>query len=323
MPPVEYWRLTLPPSDEISEGLINFIWELGALGVVEDGELQAFFPPGTAAEALEQQIRGYLDGLRRLGFQAPGAPTIAPLVEEPWAEAWKQYFEPVEVGKGLVIVPPWMVAESGGAPEAQALNPRAEVRPPDRNVRAQARGVAAEGVARTMIVIEPGRAFGTGHHGSTAGCLVLLERSLARTRAERALDLGTGSGILAITAARLGVAHVLAVDEDPDAVANAASNARLNGVADRVRCALSDAATLSLPERAPLVLANLLAAAHVRLAPRYGLLLAPAGTLIVGGILDHEASAIRKAFAAAALTPSDEQSADGWVALAFTGCVSE
>jgi ribosomal protein L11 methyltransferase len=296
MPPVEYWRVTLPRSDDISEGLINFIWELGALGVVEDGDLHAFFPPGTAPALLDARIRGYLDSLRQLGFTAPAAPILAPLVEEPWAEAWREHFAPLAVGARLLIVPPWMVTANA---VAGALDERG------RDSR------------RIQIRIEPGRAFGTGQHGSTASCLVLLERAVARTPVERALDIGTGSGILAIAAARLGVSQVLAIDTDPDAVANAASNARLNGLAHRVRCEVGDAGMLYPPAPAGLVVANLLAAAHARLASHYGLLLEPAGTLIVGGILDREVIGIRETFASAALTPLDEERVGGWAALAF------
>jgi ribosomal protein L11 methyltransferase len=309
MPPVQYWRLTFPRFEESSgfeepsEGLVNFIWELGALGVVEDEELQAFFPPGTSPGELLGQIRAYLDGLRQLGFRAPPEPTLAPLLEEPWAEAWKRYFAPVAVGRGLLIVPGWVAAESGAELGNGGVSLPAPV-PPDQDT------------PRTRIVIEPGRAFGTGHHGSTAGCLVLLERVLARAPAGRAVDLGTGSGILAITAAHLGVAEVLAIDVDPDAVANAAANARRNGVAQRVRCTLGDAATTRLPEPVSLALANLLAPAHIRLASRYSLLLRPGGTLIAGGILDSEVPATREALAAARLTAVDEASVDGWSALA-------
>ena len=149
---------------------------------------------------------------------------------------------------------------------------------------------------RLVLVIEPGRAFGTGHHGTTAGCLALLEAIVTAERPARAIDLGTGSGILAIAAARLGVGHVLACDSDPDAVAATETNATLNGVAGRVRPIVGDAATLAA-EPAPLVLANLLAAAHRALAERYARLVAPNGMLVAGGLLDAEGDDVADALA--------------------------
>jgi ribosomal protein L11 methyltransferase len=193
------------------------------------------------------------------------------------------------VGRRLLVAPPWDVPAS-----------------PDRLV----------------LIIEPGRAFGTGHHGSTAGCLALLERALEREPAETAIDLGTGSGILAIAAARLGVGAILAIDEDPDAIAAARANAVRNGVAARIECRLDDAAVLGAAP-APLVLANLLAAAHVRLAARFSPMLTPGGTLVLGGILDAEAEGIRMTLRAHGFAPADALSIEGWTALGFRAPVHD
>src|SRR6185295_8505619 len=140
---------------------------------------------------------------------------------------------------------------------------------------------------RLVLVIEPGRAFGTGHHGSTAGCLEAIERVAGMDPPSHALDLGTGSGILAIALARLGVRTVLAIDEDPDAIANATANAARNGVAGGITCRVDDAATLEAPP-VPLVVANLITAVHRRLAHRYASWITAGGTLVLGGILDTE-----------------------------------
>jgi ribosomal protein L11 methylase PrmA len=109
---------------------------------------------------------------------------------------------------------------------------------------------------------------------------------------------------------------VLAVDTDPDAIVAAIANAARNGVPDRVRCAVADAAELAAGGF-PLVLANLLAAAHLTLRARYRRLLWPGGTLILGGILEHEAGAVAGALATAGLVPHDREMVDGWASLAL------
>src|SRR5262245_3297887 len=196
-----YWQLTVGVPGDLSEGLTNLAWELGALGVVEEerpglgATLRAFFPGTVAAESLEESVRQYLDGVSALGFWPVRDPQVSPLADENWADAWRVHFTPRSVGQRLLIVPPW---------DERAAN------------------------GRIVITIEPGRAFGTGHHGTTAGCLEAPEAVVERARPARMLDLGTGSGILAIAAARLGVDAVLAVDDDPDAVACAMANAARN-----------------------------------------------------------------------------------------------
>jgi ribosomal protein L11 methyltransferase len=251
--------------------------------------LRAFFPEAVPATGLEARVRAYLASLGALGLPVPAGPTISALADGNWAEAWREHFRPLAVGRRLLVAPPWDV-------------PRA----PDRLV----------------LIIEPGRAFGTGHHGSTAGCLDLLESVLDGERVPCAIDLGTGSGILAVAAARLGVARIVAVDEDPDAIAAATANAELNGAATRIECRLGDAATLDL-EPAPLVLANLLTAAHLKMAARYPRLLAPGGTLVLGGILDAEAGRVREVLREQELAPTVTSSIDGWSALGFRAPVHD
>ncbi|MBI2553815.1 MAG: 50S ribosomal protein L11 methyltransferase, partial [Candidatus Rokubacteria bacterium] len=165
-----FWELTVPVSAEVSEGLTNFLWEQGALGVVEEERpgsvprLRAFFPEAASSTALSRAVSDYLASLRALGLAVNGGePVVAPLLDEPWAEAWRQAFRPQRVGRGLLTIPPWETS------------------------------AAEHGLA--TIIIEPGRAFGTGGHGSTRGCLLLLEALLDRSRVTDALDIGTGTGI--------------------------------------------------------------------------------------------------------------------------------
>ena len=284
-----YWELTVEVPPDASEGLTNFVWEQGALGVIEEEgpgrapRLRAFFPKTVFARVLEEGVREYLRGLAELGFARAGEPRVVAVANEDWADAWRAHFRPFAVGRNLLVTPPWE-------------------RPPVNG--------------RVLITIEPGRAFGTGQHGSTLGCLETLEALIAYARPARLVDLGTGSGILAIAAARLGVPHVLAIDEDPDSVASAMANAARNRVCDRVRCVLADAGALEEPP-APVVVANLLTAAHRRLAPRYARYVADGGALVLGGILDAEAPGVAAALAPHGFTQRGSVAVEGWTTLHF------
>ncbi len=281
-----FWELSVGASEDTSEGLTNFVWELGALGVVEEeiagsARLRAFFPASARADELAARLRDYLTALRALGFAVSDDAHLAPLADPGWAEAWREHFRPRPVGDRFLVAPPWDASLMEG---------------------------------RLAIVIEPGRAFGTGHHGSTAGCLELLERLVHPPVPPRAIDLGTGSGILAIAAARLGVPHVLAIDDDPDALANARTNVELNGVEASVTCAPGDVATLRA-DPAPLVLANLLAAAHGRLAGAYRSLVTPGGRLVLGGMLEGEGNETAAIVERSGFARRSAVVRDGWASL--------
>lgn len=263
--------------------LTECLRELGALGVVEENAaaghalLCAFFEEAWDRDRLVERVR-------RSAAQSPvqltGRVRVGTLEADDWAEAWPEYFVPLAVGRRLFIAPPWMT------------------------------GVEND---RIVIVIE-GHGFGTGHHASTAGCLAKLETIVERDRPERAIDLGTGSGLLAIAAARLGVAHVLAVDNDPDAVGAALANAARNGVSDRVRCIVADAGAIDT-EAAALVMANLLTPVHARLAARYARLITPTGVVLLGGITDTEAAGVEALVAREGLVVRDRLTFGGWTTL--------
>ena len=286
---VAYVEIVVDVGDDAAEALTNFLWEQGAVGVVEEAllagpaRLRAFFPVTAAIDALGVRVDAYLAGLRALGLAAGPHARVAPVADADWAAAWREHFHPVAVGNSLLVAPPWE-------------------QPADAE--------------RLVLAIEPGRAFGTGHHGTTAGCLELVESFVAREQPARALDLGTGSGILAIAAARLGVPDVLACDSDPDAISAAAANAARNGVGDRVRTIVADVATLQA-EPAPLVLANLLAAAHRSFAGRYTALVAVGGVLVAGGLLDAERDEVTRALTAHGFRCEAARSLEGWTSLAL------
>lgn len=170
-----------------------------------------------------------------------------------WSERWKAALHAHELGP-LTVTPPWL----------------AEGRDPEKT-----------------IVIEPGMAFGTGEHQTTRGVIRLLADVLRP--GDRVADLGSGSAILSIAAAKLGAAHCFAIELDVDAIGNAEENVERNGVADRVTVFEGDAAVL-LPLVAPvdLVLANIISSVLLQLLPAIGSALAPGGRAILSGILREE-----------------------------------
>ena len=284
-----FWQLTVPSSPDTSEGLTNFLWEQGALGVVEEegpaapSHLRAFFPDSASSTALVSSTESYVAGLGVLGFRTAGGNVeITPLLEEAWASAWQQSFPPRAVGRRLWVKPPWETGEAAG---------------------------------RMSIVIEPGRAFGTGHHGSTEGCLELLDRVVGDPPPPRALDVGIGTGILAVAAIKLGVVSVLGLDVDPDAVAAARVNATRNGCDPRIEVRMEGLEGLREVARFPLVLANLLAHTHLALSSRYQRVVARDGALILGGILEHEASDVVSALEGAGFALREQLVIEGWSSL--------
>lgn len=289
-----FWELRVATSPDTAEGLTNFLWEQGALGVVEEelpGEparLRAFYPESATTDDLLSSVVAYQAALAELGFATGGAPAeIGPILDAEWAHAWQQSFPPRLVGDRLLIRPPWD-----------------ETRAP----------------ARAEVVIEPGRAFGTGHHGSTEGCLALLDNlasawSAGASPPARILDVGTGTGILAIAAVALGAARVRCIDVDPDAVAAARHNAELNRCAHRLDIALGGLDALDAGSAFDLVFANLLTHTHLELSAEYRRVVAPGGALILGGMLAGEGAQVADALAPGGFTRQGHLALEGWASL--------
>lgn len=200
------------------------------------------------------------------------------LIDPGWATMWMTRFEPFTVGRFL-IVPPWNREQRAGL---------------------------------TRLVIQPGQGFGTGHHGSTYGVLRLLDDLCRKRDFARALDVGTGSGILAIAMRLLGVREITALDIDPVALENARENADLNHVSKHVRFSLVPLG--SLRGRYDLITANILSSALIDLAPRLKRRLAPEGRLILAGILAREAQRVIAAYRPE-LRCIERRTDRGWTAL--------
>ncbi|HUT76984.1 MAG TPA: 50S ribosomal protein L11 methyltransferase, partial [Polyangia bacterium] len=193
---------------------------------------------------------------------------------------WREFFQPV-VLEHLQVITPWMT-------------------PPHPD--------------RPTVVVDPGQAFGTGGHPTTRLILSMLERRACGTGlADRVLDVGCGSGVLAIAAAVLGAVSAYGIDIDPQAIAAADENILANRVADRVRC--GSRTLTDLGGTWPLVLANIELSVFALLAPAIAARVAPAGELLVSGLLADQAEACLALFPDFAVV--ERLALDGWLALAL------
>jgi ribosomal protein L11 methyltransferase len=198
--------------------------------------------------------------------------------------AWKDFFAPVACGERFEVVPPWLKEEADPG--------------------------------RTCIVIEPKMAFGTGHHATTALCLELIGgiRGNGDLSALRFLDLGTGSGILAIGLAMLGLTG-LGLDIDPEAIPCAVENAEANGVADRIAFSVGELACLAPGLTFDVIAANILSGPLIELAESIAARLAPGGLLLLSGILTEQADAVAEAYVRAGLPEPERFPREEWCAL--------
>jgi len=262
----------------------------GALGCAVGGMSRpgARVPRTIALEAyFERGSEARIDNARRMleasGMAARKRPAIRTIVDPGWVTMWQWKFAPFRIGKRFLIVPPW-----------------------DRRREPQ----------RISIIIEPGRAFGTGHHPSTAGALRVIETLLANgCEARAALDVGAGSGILSIAMVRCGVPKVVAIDIDSDALENAWSNVEQNGVGSAIR--LSAVPLNSVRGRFELITANILATVLTEVAAELKRRLAPGGKLVLGGILAREAPELRRHYQRLGLKCLEQKTAAGWTTLVF------
>jgi ribosomal protein L11 methyltransferase len=170
------------------------------------------------------------------------------------------------------------------------------------------------------IEIDAATAFGTGHHGSTRGCLLALDALLRKNEPKRVIDIGCGSGILAIAASRALRRRVLACDTDPEAVRITAANARLNGAAVTALGAAGIAhAAIAAAGPYDLVLANILARPLVRLAPAFARITAKSGHLILSGLLTQQERWVASAYRALGFMPISRLDKEGWATLVLRG----
>jgi ribosomal protein L11 methyltransferase len=181
---------------------------------------------------------------------------------------------------------------------------------------AGAHALANEQNGLSKIWIEASEAFGTGHHGTTWGCLMALEGILRKRRVKRVLDVGAGSGVLALAAAKQG-ATALAIEIDERAAAIAEINAEQNKLANRVQVIAGDGARYIAQQKFDLVFANILMRPLIRLAPKLVPTVARGGTLILSGLLRSQAPLVREAYANRGLILERQIPKEAWMTLVW------
>ncbi len=260
-------------------------WELMDQSVIdrmpEDVQVKAWYPEADTPGILEK-LNAFLPQLRSVCAFPLGTlqVTVQTVAETDWSENWKKYYKPFRAGRHLVVKPSWE---------------KWDAQPGD-----------------LIVEMDPGMAFGTGTHETTALCVEMMEEYY---RGGRLVDVGTGSGILAIAAARLGAEKITAVDIDPDAVRVARENAALNGLADRINVRQGDLIE-GLDETFDFAVANILAPIiKILLAPLYRHL-TPGALFLCSGILDEQAEDVAQAVQAAGYTLLEVRHKNDWVALA-------
>ena len=242
-------------------------------------------------EQLEETRQKLEESLFYLGMIRPlPALSYKQIADQNWMEAWKQYYKPILIGQRLLILPAWMES-------------------PEPN--------------RVAIKIDPGMAFGTGTHPTTQLCLELMENAFVKGQTSKVIDVGCGSGILAIAAWKLGAKEILGVDIDEESVKNSRENADTNGVGEELILGVGSVQEILDGKfkftKAPLVVANILAPVIVRLFDA-GMadLIEENGAIILSGILFEQEQSVVEAGQAHGLRMIERREMGDWVALTMS-----
>lgn len=276
-----HFKLYTPP--ELAEAFSNYLTEMGAQGVFEEflqtgvsdvpepepqdeRVLNAYFPSGTEDEKHISDLQSYINNLAEL-FPELKKPTFNTevIIDPQWGEVWKRFFKPLRITKNIIVKPSWERYSATGR--------------------------------ETVIEIDPGMAFGTGQHPSTSMCIEAMEEILLKDRTFqkwRVLDVGTGTGILGISAAKLGASSVMCVDIDDQAVEIAHKNVAVNHVGDRVVIVNSDVAKIK--GTFELIVANLTAETLIKIKSHLVKMMEKGGYLVISGIFEKNRQDVEKAF---------------------------
>ncbi len=287
--PEKWLKIEISAPSELMDALGNFLTETGAQGVFQESLtpqntaadfpepvieeiLKAYFPQDIRSEKRIVALQKYIDSLYEIfpDFEKPSFTTEV-ICDPNWGEQWKKYFKPIRVSNNIIVKPTWE-----------------RYTPSSRDI---------------VIEIDPGMAFGTGQHASTRMCIEAIEDVMMKDRSIKewkVLDVGCGTGILGITAAKIGAQDVICVDIDRKAVEIAGENAAINNVESSLRISNKNVATINEPRN--LIIANLTAKLLLNLRPHLIQLLLPEGYMIISGIIELDAKNIEEHFSIDSLT---------------------
>ncbi|CAM3438059.1 50S ribosomal protein L11 methyltransferase [Marinicrinis lubricantis] len=318
---MQWHEITIHTTEEATEAISHYMHELGAGGVsieesgslnrprdtslgqwyelplndIPEGEavMKGYFSDLEDIDSIVKQISKFVGSLMEFGLDAGKAEiSVREVDEEDWATAWKQYYKPVKISERITVKPTWEPYES-----------------------------AAD---ELVIELDPGMAFGTGTHATTSLCLRTLEKVIKP--GDHVIDVGTGSGILAIGAAKLGAERVLAIDLDPVAVSSSEENVKLNGLEGRITVRESDLLqvfhdhrekSLDLGVKLPVkvVVANILAEIILLFIDDVYQVLEQEGTYVVSGVITSKEDAVAEALEKAGFRVEYREREDDWVVL--------
>lgn len=266
-----------PGSDEIASGIL---FDAGSVGIESESvnartRIRAYFHDAPDEAAVRNALQNFCGELDHLALR------VMETDEIDWSENWKLHFAPLAVGDSLFVCPPW-------APEAPT--------------------------GRIPIVINPGMAFGTGQHATTRGCMLLIEEACRGRHIERAADIGTGSGILAIVLAKLGSASVSAIDNDPVALATASENIERNPTVRHIHLGSSLSDVIGPCD---IIVANLFADLLIDLRDGITALGTPRARLICSGMLESDVERVITHFGRVGWQPHARHVESPWCSIAF------
>jgi ribosomal protein L11 methyltransferase len=277
-----YYELTIRSSEKIQEALIHRLLELGCLGVFEqDDSFIAYFPDSLDINTITNELRLMQTILKKAEPARVLTFDHALLPEQDWNESWKKGFVPIEVGKQFTILPPW---------EKPTVN-------------------------RINLIIDPGMAFGTGHHETTRSCLLLMEKNSDLSAKKSFLDIGTGTGVLAIAASKIGFQRIIGVDTDPLAVEAARKNIEFNKV---YNVEIREGDITRVQGRFDLITANLFSTLLVQSASAISYHLNTHGIAILAGMMIGQQDEVIAEMEREGLSLAEQTSHGKWVTTAFT-----
>ena len=302
--PEKWLKIEIAAPAELMDALGNFLTETGAQGVYQESAtpehtigdfpepaieeiIKAYFPQDVRSDKKIAAVQKYLDSLEEIFPDAQKTSLKTEIISDPdWGEQWKKYFKPIRVCNNIIVKPTW---------ERYA--------PASRDI---------------VIEIDPGMAFGTGQHASTRMCMEAIEDVMMKDRSVKewkVLDVGCGTGILGITAAKMGAQDVICVDNDQKAVEVTGENAAINKVETFLRISNQDATTINEPRN--LIIANLTSKLLLKFRAHLVHLLLPEGYMIISGIIEQDAANIEEHFSVHPLTTHKVIREKEWVCFVF------